>query len=86
MALVYLWTGGRQVYQYTDGRQHFSLHSLTGFDSPIDKTFTYLNAIQDKFCFVIFPPGTVMYINNSIKIRQIVNTYYVTNERADAYL
>lgn len=66
--------------------QHFSLHSLTGFDSPIDKTFTYLTAIQDKFCFVIIPPGTVMYINNSIKIRQTVNTYYATNERADAYL
>lgn len=66
--------------------QHFSLHSLTGFDSPIDKTFTYLNAIQDKFCFVIISPGTVMYINNSIKIRQTVNTYYATNERADAYL
>lgn len=86
MALVYLWTGVKQVHQYTDERQHFSLHSLIGFDSPIDKTFTYLNAMQNKFCFVIIPPGTVMYINNSIKIRQIVNTYYVTNERADAYL
>lgn len=86
MALVYLWTGVRQVHQYTDERQHFSLHSLIDFDSPIDKTFTYLNAMQNKFCFVIIPPGTVMYINNSIKIRQIVNTYYVTNERADAYL
>lgn len=72
-------------YQYTDERQYFSLHILIGFDKTSDKTFTYLNAMQDKFCFVIIPPCTVMYINN-YKIRHIVNTYCVTNERADAYL
>lgn len=72
-------------YQYTDERQLFSLHILIGFDKTSDKTFTYLNAMQDKFCFVIIPPCTVMYINN-YKIRHIVNTYCVTNERADAYL
>lgn len=47
-------------YQYTDERQYFLLHILIGFDKTSDKTFTYLNAMQDKFCFVIIPPCTVM--------------------------